>query len=62
MTFYPASISADTARCLHHGLIATRQPPRLRVVSAFARPVDLVDPVDILALTAIYPPPLLNSR
>ena len=62
MTFYSASISADTTRCLHHGLIATRQPPRLRVVSAFARrvalidPVDPVDPVDIAALTTIYPP------
>ena len=57
MTFYPASISADTIRCLHHGMTATRQPPRLRVMSAFARPVDSVNPVEITTLTTIYPPP-----
>ena len=53
MTFYSASISADTIRCLHHGMTATRQPPRPRVMSAFAPPVD---PVEIATLTTIYPP------
>ena len=54
MTFYPASISADTVRHLQHGMTATRQPPRPRVMSAFARPVD---PVEITTLITIYPPP-----
>ena len=54
MTFYSASISADTIRHLHHGMTATRQPPRPRVMSAFAPPVD---PVEITTLTIIYPPP-----
>ena len=69
MTFDSASISADTVRHLHHGMTATRQPPRLRVMSAFARPVDLVnlvDPVEIATLTTIYPPltkqPLISCR
>ena len=65
MTFYTASISADTVRHLHHGMTATRQPPRLRVMSAFARPVNSVNPVnpvEIATLTTIYPPPSLNSR
>ena len=61
MTSQTASISADTVRGLHHGLMATRQPPRLRGVSAFARPLDRVDPVEIIALTTTSPP-LLYGR
>ena len=64
MTFYPASISADTIRHLHHGMTATRQQTRLRVMSAFAPPVDSVnpaDPVEITALITIYPPSLNGS-
>ncbi len=57
MTFYPASISADTIRHLHHGMTATRQPPRPRVMSAFAPPINSVDPVEITTLITIYPPP-----
>ena len=36
MTSQIACISADTLRCLQ----PTRQPPRLRALSTFARPVD----------------------
>ena len=58
MTSQTTCISADTVRGLHHGLIATRQPPRLRGMSAFARPVD---PVEIIAITTTSPP-LLYGR
>ena len=61
MTFYPASISADTIRHLHHGMTATRQQTRLRVMSAFAPPVNFVNPVEIATLITIYPPPSLNG-
>ena len=44
MTFQPTCISADTAKCLHDSLLAMRQPPWLRAMSPFTRPVDTTAP------------------
>ena len=56
MTFQPTCISADTAKCLHDSLLAMRQPPWLRAMSAFMRSVDTTAPA--LEIT----PPLLYGR
>ena len=56
MTFQPTCISADTTRCLHDILLAMRQPPWLRAMSAFTRSVDTTAPA-----LEIYPPPYYTA-
>ena len=53
MTSQIACISADTPKCLH----PMRQPPRLRAVSPFARPVD-----DTALNIIRFTPPFLYVR